>query len=204
MDYSGSIDGAPFDGGADTGAQIVIGSKRFIPGFEEKLIGAKAGEQRIIEVEFPADYPAAHLAGKKAKFDVTVHKVEQPGKLELTDEIAKQLGVESAAKLRETVRTQLENSYRLFSRARVKRQVLDKLDALTKMELPQKMVAAEFDNVWSQVTGELERSGKTFADEDTTEEKARAEYQGLAERRVRLGLLLANIGEKAQIQVIGR
>jgi trigger factor len=201
VDYSGSIDGTPFDGGSDTGAQLVLGSKRFIPGFEEQLIGAKAGDRRTIEVEFPADYAAANLAGKKASFDVTVHKVEQPGKLELTDEVAKQLGVESAAKLRETVRTQLENSFGLFTRARVKRQVLDKLDELTRMELPEKMVAAEFENIWKQVTGELERSGKTFADEETTEEKARDEYRKLAERRVRLGLLLAQIGEKAQIQI---
>jgi trigger factor len=201
IDYSGSIDGTQFDGGSDTGAQLVLGSKRFIPGFEEQLIGAKAGDRRTIEVEFPADYAAANLAGKKASFDVTVHKVEQPGKLELTDEVAKQLGVESAAKLRETVRTQLENSFGLFTRARVKRQVLDKLDELTRMELPEKMVAAEFENIWKQVTGELERSGKTFADEETTEEKAREEYRKLAERRVRLGLLLAQIGEKAQIQI---
>jgi len=201
MDYAGSIDGAPFDGGADTGAQLVLGSKRFIPGFEEQLIGAKAGDTRVVEVEFPADYAAAHLAGKKARFEVTVQKVEQPGKLDLSDEVAKQLGVESAAKLRETIRAQLESSYGLFTRARVKRQVLDKLDEVTRMELPEKMVAAEFDNIWKQVTGELERSGKTFADEDTTEEKAREEYRTLAERRVRLGLLLAHIGEKAQIQV---
>jgi len=201
IDYQGKIAGEPFDGGADKGAQLVLGSGRFIPGFEEKLVGLKAGDARTIDIAFPAAYPAANLAGKDATFDIVVHKVEKPGKLEITDEVAKQLGIESAERLRNTVRDQIEARYRSFSRARVKRQVLDKLDELTAMELPRKMVAAEFDNIWSQVETELKRSGKTFADEDTTEEKARAEYQKLAERRVRLGLLLAHMGEVEKIQV---
>lgn len=201
MDYAGSIDGVAFDGGTDSGATLVIGSGRFIPGFEEQLTGAKAGDEKTVKVTFPTDYAAAHLAGKKAKFAVTVHKVEKPGKLEINDELARQLGVESADKLREAVRGQIESRYGSFTRARVKRQVLDRLDELTSFELPRKMVAQEFENIWSQVTLELERSGKSFADEDTTEEKAREEYQRLSERRVRLGLVLASIGEKAEIQV---
>jgi trigger factor len=201
IDYQGKIAGEPFDGGADKGAKLVLGSGRFIPGFEEKLVGLKAGDAKMIDIAFPAAYPAANLAGKDATFDIVVHKVEKPGKLEITDEVAKQLGIESAERLRNTVRAQIEARYRSFSRARVKRQVLDKLDELTAMELPRKMVAAEFDNIWSQVETELKRSGKTFADEDTTEEKARAEYQKLAERRVRLGLLLAHMGEIEKIQV---
>ncbi len=201
MDYAGSIDGVAFEGGTDTGATLVIGSGRFIPGFEEQLTGAKAGDQKTVKVTFPADYAAAHLAGKNAEFAVTVHKVEKPGKLEINDELARQLGVESAEKLRDAVRGQIESRYGNFTRSRVKRQVLDKLDALTSFELPQKMVAQEFENIWSQVTLELERSGKTFADEDTTEEKAREEYQRLSERRVRLGLVLASIGEKHELQV---
>jgi trigger factor len=201
VDYLGKIAGEPFEGGADKGSQLVLGSGRFIPGFEEKIVGLKSGDEKTIDIAFPADYPAAHLAGKDATFDVIVRKVEKPGKLEINDELAKQLGVESAEKLRNTVRDQIEARYRSFSRARVKRQVLDKLDELTSMELPKKMVQAEFDNIWSQVEGELKRAGKTFADEDTTEEKARAEYQKLAERRVRLGLLLAHVGEVEKIQV---
>ncbi len=201
IDYSGKIDGEAFEGGTDTDATLVLGSGRFIPGFEEQLVGKKAGQEAVVKVTFPDQYPAQHLAGKAAEFDVTVKKVEKPGKLEITDEVAKQIGVESADKLRELVRGQIESRYGSFTRARVKRQILDKLDAMTKMELPQKMVAAEFDNIWSQVKVELERAGKTFEDEDTTEEKARSEYQTLAERRVRLGLLLAQIGEKAEIQV---
>jgi len=201
MDYAGSVDGTPFEGGTDTGAALVIGSGRFIPGFEEQLEATKAGDEKTVKVTFPANYPAAHLAGKDAEFAVKVHKVEKPGKLEINDELARQLGVESAEKLKETVREQIEGRYGNFTRARVKRQILDRLDELTKFELPQKMVSQEFDNIWGQVKSELERSAKTFEDEDTTEDKAREEYQRLAERRVRLGLVLASIGEKEQIQV---
>ena len=201
MDYLGKVDGVPFDGGADQDATLVLGSGRFIPGFEEQLIGTKAGDSVVVKVTFPAEYQAAHLAGKDAEFEVTVKKVDKPGKLEINDEVAKQLGVESAEKLREAVRSQIESRFGSFTRARVKRQVLDKLDEQTKMELPQKMVTQEFDNIWGQVTGELERAGKSFEDEETTEEEARKEYQTLAERRVRLGLVLAHIGETAGIQV---
>jgi trigger factor len=201
MDYAGSIDGTPFDGGTDTDATLVLGSGRFIPGFEDQLIGAKAGEEVTVKVTFPADYQASHLAGKEAEFAVKVSKVEKPGKLEINDDLAKQLGVESAEKLRDAVRSQLQSRYDNFSKARVKRQILDSLDEKVRFELPQKMVAQEFDNIWGQVTGELQRTGKTFEDEDTTEEKAREEYRVLAERRVRLGLVLANIGEKEQLQV---
>jgi trigger factor len=201
MDSAGSIDGTPFEGGTDADATLVLGSGRFIPGFEDQLIGAKAGDELTVKVTFPADYQAAHLAGKEAEFAVKVTKVEKPGKLDINDDLAKQLGVESADKLREAVRGQIESRYGSFTRARVKRQILDKLDDLVKFELPQKMVAQEFDNIWNQVKVELDRSGKTFEDEDTTEDKAREEYQQLAERRVRLGLVLAGIGEKEELQV---
>ena len=201
MDYAGSVDGAAFEGGTDADATLLIGSGRFIPGFEDQLTGCKAGDEKIVKVIFPVDYPAAHLAGKAAEFAVTVKKVERAGRIEINDEVAKQLGVESADKLRETVRGQIESRFGSFTRARVKRQVLDKLDKLTKFELPQKMVKQEFDNIWGQVKLELQRSGKSFEDEDTTEAKAQAEYQTLAERRVRLGLVLAAIGEKAELQV---
>jgi trigger factor len=201
IDYTGKIDGEPFDGGADTDAMLILGSNRFIAGFEEQLIGKKAGDDTVVKITFPTDYQATHLAGKDAEFDVTVKKVESPGKLEINDELAEQFGVENAEKFLEAVRSQIESQYGSFTRAKVKRQVLDQLDEKTRMELPKKMVSQEFDNIWSQVTEELERSGKSFEDEDTTEEKAREEYLSLAERRVRLGLVLANIGEKAGIQV---
>lgn len=201
MNYLGKVDGEPFDGGADDDAKLVLGSGMFIPGFEEQLTGVKAGDEKTIKVTFPEEYQATHLAGKEAEFDIKVTLVEKPGKLELNDELATNLGLESLEKLREAVRGQIEGQYTSHTRARVKRQVLDLLDEQTKMELPQKMVEQEFNNIWSQVTTELERAGKTFADEDTTEDKAKEEYRTLAERRVRLGLVLASIGEKAEVEV---
>lgn len=201
MNYLGKIDGEPFDGGADNDAQLVIGSGQFIPGFEDQLKGTKAGDETVVKVKFPDEYGAAHLAGKDAEFEVTINKVEKPGKLEINDEFATKLGMESLDKLKEAVRGQIEGQYSSFTRSKVKRQVLDALDSQTKMELPEKMVAQEFDNIWNQMNQELERTGKTFKDEDTTEEEARKEYQALAERRVRLGLVLAEIGEKADLQV---
>jgi len=201
FDYLGKVDGEPFDGGKDEGAQLVLGSNRFIPGFEDQMVGFKAGDEKTVKVTFPAEYQAAHLAGKDAEFDVKIHMVEKPAKLEINDDLAKQLGVESADKLREAVRGQIESQNGSFTRARVKRQVLDQMDEKTKMEMPKRMVQAEFDNIWQQMTEELEKAGKTFEDEDTTEEKARKEYMKLAERRVRLGLTLAHIGEEAKIEV---
>ena len=201
MNYLGKIDGEAFEGGADNDAQLVIGSGRFIPGFEDQLTGKAAGDETVVKVTFPDDYGAAHLAGKEAEFDVTVIKVEKAGKLEINDELATQLGVENAEKLREAVRGQMESQYGSFTRAKVKRQILDELDEKTKMEMPEQMVEQEFNNIWGQMQSELERSGRTFEDEDTTEAKAKKEYQKLAERRVRLGLVLADIGEKVDIQV---
>jgi trigger factor len=201
MNYLGKIDGEPFEGGADNDAQLVIGSGQFIPGFEDQLKGKKAGDETVVKVKFPDEYGAKHLAGKDAEFDVTVNKIEKPGKLEINDEFASKLGMESVDKLKEAVRGQIEGQYTSFSRAKLKREILDTLDKKTKMELPEKMVEQEFNNIWTQMNSELERAGKTFKDEGTTEAKAKKEYQTLAERRVRLGLVLAEIGEKSDVQV---
>lgn len=201
MNYLGKIDGEPFDGGADSDAKLVIGSGTFIPGFEDQLKGVKAGEEKVVKVKFPEEYGAAHLAGKDAEFEVSVSLIEKPGSLELNDELATQLGLESIEKLRDAVKSQMQGQNDSFSRSKLKRQILDQLDEKTKMELPSKMVEQEFDNIWQQMTQELERSEKTFEDEDTTEEEAKKEYQKLAERRVRLGLVLADLGEKAEIEV---
>ncbi len=201
IDYVGKIDGEPFEGGADTGANIVIGSNQFIPGFEEQLVGVKAGDETVLEVSFPEEYQAAHLAGKAATFDVKVSEVAKPEAVELNDEVAKSLGLELVERLREIVKGQLESQFGTVTRQKVKRQLLDALDETYKFEAPSKLVDAEFANIWNQVTRDLEGAGKTFADEDTTEEEARTEYQRLAERRVRLGLVLAEIGEKAGVQV---
>ena len=201
IDYVGKIDGVPFDGGAGNGQPLVLGSKEFIPGFEDQLVGAKAGDEKQITVTFPDNYSAPHLAGKEATFDVAVKEVSKPGPLEINDDTAKSLGLESLDRLREIVRGQIENQFGSMTRQKVKRQLLDQLDAEYKFEAPSKLVEAEFTNIWSQVNRDLEQAGRTFADEDTTEEEARAEYTKLAERRVRLGLVLAEIGEKAGVTV---
>ncbi|MBX3581001.1 MAG: trigger factor [Rhizobiaceae bacterium] len=201
IDYVGKIDGVPFDGGAGTDQPLVIGSKEFIPGFEDQLIGTKAGEEKVVTVTFPEAYTATHLAGKEATFDVTVKEVAKPGPLELNDETAKALGLESLDKLREIVKGQIENQFGSMTRQKVKRQLLDQLDTNYKFEAPSKLVEAEFTNIWNQVNRDLQAAGRTFADEETTEDEAREEYMRLAERRVRLGLVLAEIGEKAGVTV---
>ncbi|SKA37624.1 trigger factor [Consotaella salsifontis] len=201
MDFVGKIDGEPFDGGSAENTNLVIGSGQFIPGFEDQLKGAAAGEDKTVTVTFPEDYGAAHLAGKEAVFDVKVKEVAKPDDLAIDDELAKKLGLESVEKLREIVREQIEGQYGAMTRQKVKRQLLDALDAQYDFELPEKLVAAEFNNIWTQVTSELENAKKSFEDEDTTEEKAREEYQRLANRRVRLGLVLSAIGEKVGVEV---
>jgi trigger factor len=201
IDYLGKVDGEPFEGGADQDAELVIGSNRFIPGFEEQLVGLKEGDEKVITVTFPADYQAAHLAGKEATFDIKVKAVAAPGELEINDELAKTLGLESADKLREIVRSQIEDQYGQVTRQKLKRQILDQLDEAHKFDTPSKLVDAEFESIWRQINQELSDNGKTFADEDTTEEAAREEYRALAERRVRLGLVLSKIGEEAGVEV---
>jgi trigger factor len=201
MDYEGKVDGVPFEGGKDSNAELVLGSGRFIPGFEDQLVGAKAGDEKTIAVTFPADYPAPNLAGKEATFDVTVKAIAAPGKLEINDELASKLGLESEAKLREIVRSQIESQFGNVTRQKLKRQILDQMDELYSFEVPQRLVDAEFEQIWRQINADLAQSGKTFEDEDTTEEKARDEYRKLAERRVKLGLVLSEIGEKAGVEV---
>jgi trigger factor len=201
MNYLGKVDGVAFDGGAAEDAELVLGSGRFIPGFEDQLVGVKAGDEKTITVTFPADYPAANLAGKEAAFDITVKEVAAAAAVEINDELASKLGLESAEKLKEIVRGQIESQYSNVTRQKVKRQILDQLDEMYKFDTPAGLVDAEFDNIWRQINTDLAQSGKTFADEDTTEEEAREEYRKLAERRVRLGLVLSEIGEKAGVEV---
>ena len=201
MNYLGKVDGEAFDGGAAEDAELVIGSGRFIPGFEDQLVGVKAGDEKQITVTFPTEYPAANLAGKEATFDITVKEVASPAAVEINDELASKLGIESVDRLKEIVRGQIESQYGNVTRQKVKRQILDQLDEIYKFETPQTLVDAEFDNIWRQINTDLQQSGKTFEDEETTEEEARAEYRKLAERRVRLGLVLSEIGEKAGVEV---
>ena len=201
MDYVGKIDGEPFEGGADENANLVLGSNTFIPGFEDQLIGTKAGDELEVKVTFPEEYGAAHLAGKEAVFDVHVHEVGKAAKTEINDELAKTLGLDDLDKLKEVIKGQIESQYGAQTRQKVKRQLLDQLDEQHQFDLPEGMVEQEFNNIWQQITNDLEQAKKTFEDEDTTEEKAREDYMKLAKRRVRLGLVLAEIGEEAKVEV---
>lgn len=201
ISFVGTIDGVAFDGGTGDDTPIVIGSKTFIPGFEDQMVGIGVGETRTVKVKFPDNYGSAKLAGKDAEFSVTAKAIEAASPVTLDDEFAKGLGMESMEKLRDAVKDRIGRDHAAMSRQRVKRQLLDELDKAHKFEPPPSLVEDEFTRVWKSVTDEMEQQKKTFADEDTTEEKAKEEYRAIAERRVRLGLVLAEIGEKNQINV---
>jgi trigger factor len=199
--FEGSIDGTPFEGGTGEDVPLVIGAGQFIPGFEEHLVGLKAGESKSFDVKFPDDYRATALAGKDATFAVNVKAVDAPGSITTDDEFAKTLGLESLAKLKDAVKERIAREHTLASRQKLKRALLDQLDERHKFEPPPSLVEQEFSNVWSQIESDLKQQNRTFADEGTTEEKAREEYRAIAERRVRLGLVIAEIGEKNNIKV---
>lgn len=206
IDFVGRVDGEAFEGGSAEGIDIVIGQRRFIPGFEEQLAGASADEDRTVTVTFPADYGAEHLAGKEAVFDVKVQEVAEPKTSAVDEAFAEKLGMESLGQLRTALRGQLQGAYDQASRAKVKRALLDRLDERFKFDLPQKLVDTEFDTIWRQVEGDMAQRGETFdaaLDEtaEGSEAKARAEYLGIAVRRVRLGLLLSEVGTKAEVRV---
>jgi trigger factor len=201
VNFQGSLEGVPFEGGSGEDVPLIMGAGQFIPGFEENIAGLKAGDSKTFEVKFPDDYRASHLAGKNATFAVTIKAVEAPGAVTIDDEFAQTLGVESLVKLKEAVKERIAREHSLASRQKLKRALLDQLDERHKFEPPPSLVEQEFANVWSQVENDLKQQNRTFADEGTTEEKAREEYRAIAERRVRLGLVIAEIGEKNNIRV---
>jgi len=201
IDYEGSIDGVPFEGGKGENSYLVLGSNQFIPGFEEQIVGVKAGDEVTVTVTFPDDYPAEQLAGKKADFAVKLHEVAVPGDLAIDDEFAKGLGLESLDQLKDALREQIQNEHMNVTRRKLKRELLDALDETHSFELPPTLVEQEFDSIWGQMTNDMEQAGRTWDDEDSSEEEAREEYRTIAERRVRLGLVLAEIGEKNSVQV---
>lgn len=201
MHYLGKLDGEPFEGGEDENGQLVLGSGQFIPGFEEQIVGMKVGDKKVIDVTFPEEYGAQNLAGRAVTFDIDVKGIEAPGELAIDDEMATKLGLESLDKLKEIVRGQIESQFGAATRQKVKRALLDKLDEEYTFELPEKLLETEFDGVWKQVEADMAQSGKTFEDEETTEEDAKAEYKKIAERRVRLGLVLSEVGEQNNVQV---
>jgi trigger factor len=201
INFKGSIDGVPFEGGTGENIQVVIGAGQFIPGFEEQLMGIGAGETRTLKVSFPKNYASEKLAGKPAEFETTANVIEKPLPTEVNDELAKTLGLESVDKLKEAVRARLGAEFAGATRQRVKRALLDRLDENHQFEAPSSLIDDEFNLMWTSIKAEMESSGKTFADENTTEEAAKEEYRKIADRRVRLGLVLSEIGEKNKITV---
>lgn len=201
IDFKGKVDGELFEGGSAEDAALVIGSGRFIPGFEEQLKGAKVGETRTVAVTFPEDYGAAHLAGKAAEFEVVVKAVKAPKATEADDEFARQIGLESLDKLKELVRQNLAQQFERQSRFKLKRALLDALDTGHDFPLPPKMVEAEFEGIWRQV--EADKAAGRLPEEDAkkSDKKLKDEYRKIAERRVRLGLVLAEIGRENQVGV---
>lgn len=195
MDYIGKINGMPFDNGSDKDAHLILGSNNFIPGFEEQLVGLKAGEKKEINVTFPKNYGASELASKNATFDIIVKKVEAAGELTINDDSAKKLGVESLEKLNQLVKSQLENRYGSVTRQKVKRQVLDLLEKDYDFELPTKLVDLEYENINTQLKS---NAGAVDEKDNSIEE---SEHKNIAQRRVRLGLLIAEIAQEAKIDV---
>jgi trigger factor len=201
ISFVGKIDGTPFEGGSGEDVALHLGSGSFIPGFEDQLAGAAAGDQRVVKVTFPQNYPAAHLAGKDAEFDVTVKSIEAPKEVTIDDDFAKSLGLESLDKLKDAVKERLAREHDAMSRQRMKRSLFDALDEMHKFDVPQGLFEQEFQNLWQTAQNEMQQQGKTFADENTTEEAEREEYRKIANRRVRLGLLLDEIARRNELTV---
>ncbi|HWI27086.1 MAG TPA: trigger factor [Stellaceae bacterium] len=204
IDFVGSIDGNEFPGGSAKGHRLELGSGQFIPGFEEQLIGAKAGEHRAVKVTFPADYGAADLAGKEASFAVDVNEVREMKPQPIDESLAEAVGMENLQALRDAVRQQMERDYGSLAHQRLKRRLLDRLAERHHFPVPQGMVDLELDVIWKQFEAERERAkqqGVAQPDEGKSDGEIKAEYRAIAERRVRLGLLLSEVGRSNNIQV---
>ena len=201
VSFKGSIEGTPFDGGTGENVQVTIGSNTFIPGFEDQLIGVGSGESRTLKVSFPKNYGNAKLAGQPAEFETTASLIEAPQETVINDEFAKTLGLKSLDKLKDAARERLAAEFAGATRQRVKRILLDRLDETHRFEAPPSLVDEEFNLMWNSIKSEMEAGGKTFADEGTTEDAAKEDYRKIADRRVRLGLVLSEIGEKNKITV---
>jgi trigger factor len=201
IDFVGTVDGVEFEGGAMEGHQLVLGSGTFIPGFEDQLIGAKAGDELDVTVTFPEDYQAADLAGKEAVFATKVLEVQGAKDAEIDDEFAKNFGLDDLDALKEAVKGQYESELDMQSRMKLKRAILDELDGKHDFELPAGMVEAEFGNIWAQVQAEKEAGQLDEDDAKKSDEDLEKDYRKIAERRVRLGLVLAEMGQKEEVNI---
>ncbi len=201
IDFVGSIDGVEFPGGKGEGFELTLGSGQFIPGFEGQLVGAKPGDDVTVKVTFPTPYQSEELAGKDAEFAVKVHEVRAPVDAEPDDELAKRLGLSDLATLKETLSKNLQQGYDNQSRFKLKRALLDELDKGHAFDLPPKMVDAEFAGIWQQVEQDKAAGGLPPEDAGKSDDQLKDEYRRIAERRVRLGLVLAEIGRRDNVQV---
>jgi trigger factor len=200
ISFEGRIDGQPFEGGKAEDLPLVLGSGVMVPGFESQLIGTSAGDEITVEVTFPADYPKAELAGKPVAFAVQVKQLEAPKPLELDDDLAKGQGFDDLDALKAAIRESIEREYAQFARLRLKRALLDRLAEGYRFEVPAGMVDLEFDAIWKQLQEELERGGGAES-AGKSEDELKAEYRAIADRRVRLGLLLSDIGQANTLKV---
>ena len=201
IDFLGRVDGVAFEGGTATDVELVLGSGQFIPGFEAQLVGAKVGADLVVKVTFPADYQSKDLAGKNAEFESKVKDIRGPIDSPADDAFAERLGIENLEKLKELIKGNLENQYADASRFKLKRALLDQLDTKHDFPLPPKMVEAEFTSIWGQVQQDKETGGLPDEDAGKTDDQLQKEYRKIAERRVRLGLVLAEIGRANSVQV---
>jgi trigger factor len=201
IDFVGSIDGVEFEGGKAEGHYLELGSGQFIPGFEDQLVGAKKGEKRTVKVTFPAEYGNTDLAGKEASFGVTVQEVRRLKDVPVDDELAKSLGLADLADLKKQARERIEKEYGAVSRARVKRKLLDVLADNHNFTLPEMLVEAEFGAIWQQIEADMKADRLDEEDKGKSEDELKKEYRDIAERRVKLGLLLSEVGRQNNIQV---
>jgi len=201
IDFVGKIDGEAFEGGSAEDQAVVIGAGRFIPGFEEQLIGVKAGDETELSVTFPEDYPSEDLKGKDAVFEVKVNEVRAPKTPDVDEEFAQNFGLEDLDQLKEMITAQIQNEHDGASRQKAKRALLDKLDDLHSFDLPPKMVEQEFQTIWAQLQQEKEAGNLDESDAEKSDEELEKEYRAIAERRVRLGLVLAEIGRVADVKI---
>jgi trigger factor len=200
IDFEGRIDGAVFEGGKAEDIPLVLGSGFMLPGFEEQLTGVEAGADVTVQAQFPDGYPNADLAGKAATFAVQVKDVSEPKPVVLDDDLAKGQGFDDLEALKGAVRDGIAREYAQVARAKVKRALLDDLAANYRFQVPAGMVDLEFEAIWKQLKEEMERGGEAIA-EGKSEEELKEEYRAIAERRVRLGLILSDIGQKNEIKV---
>ncbi len=201
IDFKTTVDGTQLENGTGENFRVGLGANSFLPGFDEQLVGAKAGDLCSITLTLPDSYPDERFQGKEAVFEVNVKEHLEPEEIKIDDSLAKALGLEDLAALHAATRGELERGNNAQSRTRLKRDLLDTFAETYDFEVPNGMIEREFEGIWAQIESDLERAGSSWADEEQTEDEARAEYRGIAERRVRLALLLSEVGQENNITV---